>query len=99
MNRRINDRKTTPPALGARKREAAELRRLLGERLAAARRSAGLSQEELAERIGSQGWTVSRYETGRISPSLAMLRNLSRALHTSPDHLLRIQLDPPQPSP
>lgn len=74
-----------------------ELRHVLGERLAAARKSAGLSQGELAERTGTRNWMVSRYETGRNCPSLPMLCTLSRVLQTSTDYLLGIEPEPREP--
>jgi ribosome-binding protein aMBF1 (putative translation factor) len=78
-------------------RETAELRALVGERIASARRRAALSQKELAEKIGAQAWAVSRYETGRMFPRVPLLRKLSRALDVSVDYLLALHPEPRDP--
>lgn len=45
----------------------------VGRRIAASRREAGLTQEQLADRIGVTFETVSRIERGLVSPSLARI--------------------------
>lgn len=45
-----------------------------------AREAAHLSQEQLAEKSGVSRITISRIETGRISPSLKTLNRLAMAL-------------------
>src|SRR5688500_6315489 len=40
----------------------------VGERLAGARRAVGLSQRELADRLGMPLWGVQQIETGRADP-------------------------------
>jgi len=52
----------------------------LGEVLATARRAKGLSQEELAERVGVTQEAISRYESERRDPSPEVLEQLARAL-------------------
>ena len=47
--------------------------------LRAARRSAGLSQHELARRAATSQSAIARYETGASTPSLATLRRLLAA--------------------
>lgn len=49
---------------------------LLGD----ARRRAGISQRELAERAGTSQATVSAYETGRKAPSVETLSRLLAAM-------------------
>lgn len=49
------------------------------ELLVEARRSAGLSQAELARRAGTSQAMVARYETGVASPTVRTLRRLLRA--------------------
>ena len=44
-----------------------------------ARRSAGLTMAELAERAGSSKPTVSRYENGRVDPGVETLNRLLHA--------------------
>jgi DNA-binding XRE family transcriptional regulator len=40
----------------------------------------GLSQEELAERIGTRQSAISRLESGRYNPSFKILRKIAQAL-------------------
>lgn len=51
----------------------------LGEQLAALRRRAGLSQEELARRAGTSGPTVAAYERGRKEPRWSTFARLAEA--------------------
>lgn len=48
----------------------------------------GLTQSELAERIGTTQQTIARWENGKAEPSLAALRDLAICLWTSVDQLL-----------
>lgn len=47
-----------------------------------------LSQAELAERVGGDGRQISRYESGRITPSLDALARIAEAFNTSLDCLV-----------
>lgn len=64
----------------------------------AARRSAGLTQNELAKRVGSTQSAVSRWEAGRDEPRLTTLAAIVRAcgqrisLVTEPDDVDRAQI-------
>lgn len=60
----------------------------IGERIKALRKGAGLSQSELAERVGTDARQVSRYENGRITPSLEVAARIAEALDVSMDHLV-----------
>lgn len=56
----------------------------VGIRLRQARKRAGLSQEELARRVGVSMITVSRWETGKIqNPGSAEMTKLSKELGVS----------------
>ncbi len=55
--------------------------------LKAARRKAGWSQMELAERAGVDQTTVSTLETGRRSPLYETVKALAGALGMRPDQL------------
>ncbi len=59
-----------------------------GGRLARERKKAGLSQEELAERLHLTRQTISKWETGASLPDVEGLRALCRALGVSADRLL-----------
>jgi transcriptional regulator with XRE-family HTH domain len=52
--------------------------------LARARRAAGLSQEDFAERIGVDRRTVQRWETGKSDPHPVARRALAEMLHIGP---------------
>ncbi|HET7235688.1 MAG TPA: helix-turn-helix transcriptional regulator [Actinomycetota bacterium] len=54
---------------------AATIGRVVGER----RREAGLTQRELAERIGTTQAAISKVETGRTMPTLALLERIALA--------------------
>jgi len=60
----------------------------LGERIKALRAETGWSQAELAERVGDDGRQISRYENGRITPSLDALARIAEAFNTSLDYLV-----------
>ena len=61
---------------------------MLGDRIGAARRSRGLSQAELARRLGISPSAMGMYEQGRREPSAQMLVDLARTLEVSTDYLL-----------
>ena len=61
---------------------------MLGPRIAALRREAGLSQAELAAHLGVSPSAMGMYEQGRREPSAALLVALARELHVSTDFLL-----------
>lgn len=61
---------------------------LFGAVIGEMRRSAGLSQEALAERAGVNRTYVSQLERGLKSPTLAVLMKLAEALDTKPSKIL-----------
>lgn len=64
-------------------------RQSLASNIAAARRAAALSQEDLAARIGVRANTISRWERGVASPNrIEDLRRLAAALGTTAAALL-----------
>ena len=60
----------------------------LGDRIAAARTREGLSQLQLAQKLGVQLFQVSDWEQGASEPSLEEMAALCRALGVSSDFLL-----------
>lgn len=60
----------------------------LGERIKELRKEHAWSQGDLAERIGSDARQVSRYENGRITPSLDALARIAETLNVSLDYLV-----------
>ena len=61
---------------------------MLGPRIAALRRGAGMSQAELARRLQISASAMGMYEQGRREPSADILVALARELHISTDYLL-----------
>lgn len=59
-----------------------------GARLRAARQALNLTQEDLGVILGVSGATVSRWESGRDSPTFSLLPELSRRLLVSLDVLI-----------
>ena len=61
---------------------------MLGTRIAALRREAGLSQAELAQRLQVSPSALGMYEQERREPSMQTLVKLSRELGVTTDYLL-----------
>jgi transcriptional regulator with XRE-family HTH domain len=59
-----------------------------GPRLREARKSAGLSPEQLAVNIGRSFYSVREWELGRVTPSVATLAALADTLGCTVDGLL-----------
>lgn len=55
----------------------------LGENIKSARKKAGLTQKELAERINKGFSTVQKYEMDIIVPSIETFRRIAESLNTS----------------
>ena len=70
------------------------VRYLMASRLKHLRKSKGFKQAELAEVMGCEINTISRYETGANTPSIDQLLRLAEALGVSPMELL----PPPNPT-
>jgi transcriptional regulator with XRE-family HTH domain len=62
----------------------------LGKVISSLRQSAGLSQEELAERASIHRTYVSQIERGLKSPTIAVLLKLSKALKTTPSKIMQL---------
>ena len=60
----------------------------IGSFIAMNRRSKGLTQQQLAEKLGVTNKTVSRWETGKYMPDLSLLKPLCEALGISLNELL-----------
>jgi transcriptional regulator with XRE-family HTH domain len=61
----------------------------LGKNLRRARKRAGLTQEEVAERSGVHATEVSRIEAGKRDPRISTMERLAEAVEVSPSDLLR----------
>lgn len=69
---------------------------MLGQRIALLRRHAGLSQAELAARMGISASAVGMYEQGRREPSVDALVMLSEIFQVSTDYLLTGRIGDPR---
>ena len=66
---------------------------MLGQRIGALRRNRGLSQAELAQRLGISASAMGMYEQGRREPAVQTLIALSRELEVTTDYLLTGKCD------
>jgi len=63
---------------------------MLNERIRKLRMAEGLSQVDLANRLGVSKQSVSNWENDNIQPSIDMVIRLADTLHVSTDYLLGI---------
>ena len=59
----------------------------IGKKIMELRKKNGLSQEELAEKVGVARQTISKWELGETSPDLKQTKELSKIFHVSLDEL------------
>ncbi|MHB1142259.1 MAG: helix-turn-helix domain-containing protein [Sulfuricaulis sp.] len=64
---------------------------MIGERIKQARTAAVLSLRELAEKAGVSAMAISKYETGKSTPSSGVLLSLSKALGVPVEYFLRTE--------
>lgn len=57
-----------------------QIKTIVGRNLRAARDAKGLTQREVAQAIGTEGFQVSRWEKGRVRPNDVTLARLAEAL-------------------
>lgn len=68
--------------------EKRDFRKVFSERLRIARKTVGLTQDELAQRIGVKRSTYGQFEQGRNEPNVSLLPKLSRELNRSVEWLI-----------
>lgn len=61
----------------------------IGKFISERRRAAGLTQQELAEKLSVTNKAVSKWETGQGAPDIGLLTELAKALHVTVDELLQ----------
>ncbi len=67
----------------------------IGKRLKSIRLQAGLSQRDLAEKVGISARAISKYERGLDSPGSAVLIRLAKAFGVRVEYFLRpIEIKP-----
>jgi len=73
----------------AKKKRLLTLRRSVATVIAASRRDADVTQEQLAERLGWSRWKVAKMETGQSKIDLGELLLIADALKIDPEDLWR----------
>jgi len=71
--------------------EVMRLEQILGGNVRRLRKSAGLSQEELAAEVGVDMRYLGGIERGQENPSLAVIGNIAKALGVSASSLLDVK--------
>ena len=62
---------------------------MLSERIYQFRRKSGLSQEQLAEKVGVSRQAISKWESGASTPELEKLLELSKCFNITLDELVK----------
>ena len=65
----------------------------LGNSLFHARKKCGLSQEDVAEKLGVSRQTISKWETGETLPDIRQSKQMSILYHVSLDDLIEFDVD------
>ncbi len=63
----------------------------IGEKIRTVRKSAGLTQAQLANKLGVTPQTVSQYECGDKTPKLQTLRRIARAMNVPLDIFIEVE--------
>lgn len=79
------------PVASAMTQDEQQFFKALGERIAALRKEAGLSQQAMADALKIAQQTYANYEVARARPSVAMLPELARFFGISVDELLGLR--------
>ncbi len=72
--------------------ESTELRRVIGANVRRLRKERGLTQEQLAEKVGISAVFMNRIEQGHSSPSSEVLFSLADVLSVTADSLRQISV-------
>lgn len=65
----------------------------IGNSLFKARKKCGLSQEDVAEKLGVSRQTVSKWETGETVPDIRQSKKMALLYHVSLDELIDFDID------
>ena len=63
----------------------------IGDNIRTARKKAGISQKDLAERLSVYQKDISRWENGERTPTLEVFTNICKELGASADHILELK--------
>lgn len=69
----------------------------LGKRIAALRKSRGMTQEQLGERLGASRQAVSKWEAGKATPELDLIIKMGEVFGVTLDDLILGRTAPPTP--
>lgn len=69
----------------------------LAKKMIELRKQQGLSQQDLADRLGVSRQAISRWETGAVQPLADSVKSLAQVFQVSTDYLLNDDLDTPTP--
>ena len=64
---------------------------MIGENIRKARKAAGVSQKELAERLHVYQKDISRWENGERTPTMEVFTKICRELNASADEILELK--------
>ena len=64
---------------------------MIGENIRKARKAAGVSQKELAERLQVYQKDISRWENGERTPTMEVFTKICRELNASADEILELR--------
>lgn len=90
MLKHIKKNKSDPIELDSLKLSDEERRKDFGDRVRIMRKSLGLTQAELAKKVGTTKETITNYERGKREAPFKNLIGLSQALNVTTDWLLGI---------
>jgi transcriptional regulator with XRE-family HTH domain len=76
-------------------RKIQKLAAIVGENISRRRKAMGMTQAELAEKLGIGGDSLSRFENGVVSPRIQRLEEIAEALDCAVADLFRKHSDPP----
>ena len=63
----------------------------LGGNIRTARKAAGLTQKQLADKLGIYQKDVSRWENNELTPNAVTFARICKAIHVSADELLELK--------
>lgn len=69
----------------------------LAKKMIELRKQNGLSQQDLADRLGVSRQAISRWETGAVQPLADSVKSLAQVFQVSTDYLLNDDLNDPTP--
>lgn len=66
---------------------------MISENIKQLRKQNKMTQEQLADKIGVKRAIISKYESGKVEPSLTQIQNIATALNVSIESLLGIKIE------